>query len=120
MKIAGRYRKEAGMVAWVINIISGFAIGSYCIINALVIFELTRGEHHFDAIMKMMFSPFVLVIEMLLFIAVLYHIFNGIRVLLFDFGLWIEDQKDIFYVVVIAIMIIFAVHFLPLIEEYIR
>ena len=120
MKIAGRYRKEAGMVAWVISIISGFAIGGYLIINALVIFGLTRGEHYFDAIMKMMFSPFVLVIEMLLFIAVLYHIFNGIRVLLFDFGLWIEDQKDILYVALIAIIVLFAFHFLPLIEEYIR
>jgi succinate dehydrogenase / fumarate reductase cytochrome b subunit len=63
--------------------------------------SLLRGEEAFDAALSvLMGSRFFGLLETLLLAAVLYHGFNGIRILLFDMGLGIDvrAQKIIFWV----------------------
>jgi len=118
MKITKGYKKEVGMIFWYLHMITGMALVSYIIIFAGILFFLFLGEHRFSAVMNLMHSPYVLALEMILLLCVLFHVLNGIRVLFFDVGLWIEDQKDIAYTVIVFVIILFLIMFVPVFEQF--
>ncbi|MBN1128130.1 MAG: hypothetical protein JXA71_04055, partial [Chitinispirillaceae bacterium] len=81
---------------------------------------LPLGERRFNALMHAFFSPWVLALEMLVLLSLLYHLFNGLRMLLVDAGLWIEDHRDMLYVAIVIILALFGFHAYPLIEAFIK
>jgi len=118
MKITNSYRKHIGMTFWYLHMITGVALVSYLLIFAATLFLLYLGEQRFNAVMGLMHSPYVLALEMILLLCVLFHMLNGIRVLFFDAGLWIEDQKDIAYTIIAAVIILFLIMFVPVFELF--
>lgn len=118
MKITKGYHKEIGMISWFLHMVTGVALFLYIIIDGIVIFLLTLGEEKFNEVMSLMHSPYVLILEMFLLLSVLFHTLNGIRILFFDIGLWIEDQKDIAYTVFVFVIILFLIMFIPLFEQF--
>lgn len=91
-----------GMWAWVLHRLTGLGLALYLLIHIVLMgLSLLRGEEAFDAALSvLMGSRFFGLLETLLLAAVLYHGFNGIRILLFDMGLGISvrAQKIIFWV----------------------
>ncbi len=91
-----------GMWAWVLHRLTGLGLVLYLLIHIVLMgLSLLRGEEAFDAALSvLMGSRFFGLLETLLLAAVLYHGFNGIRILLFDMGLGIDvrAQKIIFWV----------------------
>ncbi len=91
-----------GMWAWVLHRLTGLGLALYLLIHIVLMgLSLLRGEEAFDAALSvLMGSRFFGLLETLLLAAVLYHGFNGIRILLFDMGLGIDvrAQKIIFWV----------------------
>jgi succinate dehydrogenase / fumarate reductase cytochrome b subunit len=91
-----------GMWAWVLHRLTGLGLALYLFIHIVLMgLSLLRGEEAFDAALSvLMGSRFFGSLETLLLAAVLYHGFNGIRILLFDMGLGIgvRAQKIIFWV----------------------
>jgi succinate dehydrogenase / fumarate reductase cytochrome b subunit len=91
-----------GMWAWVLHRLTGLGLALYLFIHIVLMgLSLLRGEEAFDAALSvLMGSRFFGLLETLLLAAVLYHGFNGIRILLFDMGLGIgvRAQKIIFWV----------------------
>ncbi len=118
MKITKGYHKGTGMIFRYLHMITGVTLLSYIVINAMIMLLLTLGEEKFDSVMSLMHSPYVLILEMLLLLAVLFHTLNGIRILFFDVGLWIEDQKDIAYTVIVFVIILFLIMFIPIFEQF--
>jgi succinate dehydrogenase cytochrome b556 subunit len=62
--------------------------------------SLLRGPEAFDeTLLLLMGNPFFKFLDTLLLAAVLYHSFNGIRILLFDAGVGVsvKSQKIIFW-----------------------
>lgn len=118
MKITKGYHKGIGMISRYLHMVTGVALLSYIIINAIIMFILTLGEEKFNSVMSLMHSPYVLILEMFLLLSVLFHTLNGIRILFFSVGLWIEDQKDIAYTVFVFVIILFLIMFIPLFEQF--
>ncbi len=107
------------MICRYLHMISGVLLFLYLLLNAAFLFLLVKGESTFNILLYFMHSPFALVFIALLLLVTLFHIFNGIRILFFDLGLWIEDQKDIALTVFVLVVILFIIHFIPLVEQVI-
>lgn len=118
MKITKGYHKGIGMIFRYLHMVTGVSLLSYIIINTIILMLLTLGEEKFDSVMSVMHSPYVLILEMFLLVSVLFHTLNGIRILFFDVGLWINDQKEIAYTVIVLVIILFLMMFIPIFEQF--
>lgn len=118
MKVTKGYHKGIGMIFRYLHMVTGVALISYIIINAIILILLTLGEEKFDSVMSLMHSPYILILEMFLLLSVLFHTLNGIRILFFDVGLWINDQKEIAYTVIVLVIILFLIMFIPIFEQF--
>ncbi|MBI2854672.1 MAG: succinate dehydrogenase, cytochrome b556 subunit [Chloroflexi bacterium] len=85
-----------GMWAFVLHRVSGLVIAAYGVAHIIVISTSMFGGT-FDTVMENLHKPWVVSLELLLILAVLYHGLNGIRLLLFDIGIGIRQQKPLFW-----------------------
>lgn len=90
---------RTGMWAWTFHRLSGLALSGYLIVHIIVISSSTSGSQgvNFDKLLAQLTQPFFLALDLLLWAAVLYHTLNGIRVLLFDAGIGVRNQKVVFW-----------------------
>lgn len=89
-----------GMWAWILHRITGLGLVFYILLHTILMgVALLSGKEGFDATLSvLMGNPVFELLDILLLGAVLYHGFNGIRILLFDVGVGISvsSQKIIF------------------------
>ena len=89
-----------GMWAWILHRITGLGLVFYILLHTILMgVSLLSGKEGFDATLSvLMGNPVFELLDILLLGAVLYHGFNGIRILLFDVGVGISvsSQKIIF------------------------
>ena len=89
-----------GMWAWILHRITGLGLVFYILLHTILMgISLLSGKESFDATLSvLMGNPVFELLDALLLGAVLYHGFNGIRILLFDVGIGISvsSQKIIF------------------------
>lgn len=105
-----------GMWAWLLHRITGICL-VFCMLLYMGLHTvlILGGSAAFDYTLKLLMgNPVFLVLDYLLAGAVLYHVLNGIRLILFDFGIGYGRQKMIFWAlmgigVVIYIVIIIRV-----------
>ena len=104
----GNYR--LGMWVWLIHRLTGLALVLYVLMHIFVIsFSVAgAGGAAFDQVMEFLRAPFFVVMEIVLMAAVLFHALNGIRILLFDLGIGVRRQKEIFW----GLMVVAAVAWL--------
>jgi len=91
-----------GMWAWVAHRITGLGLVFYILLHTVLMgLSLLRGKEAFDATLSVLMGNHLFeLLDIMLLAAVLYHGFNGIRILLFDMGVGIgvRSQKIIFWV----------------------
>jgi len=80
------YRWHAGYVAWLLNRLTGVAITFYLLLHIWVIHHLAQGRESYQRVMDFLSSPLFSFLELGLIGVVLYHMMNGIRLVLIDFG----------------------------------
>jgi succinate dehydrogenase / fumarate reductase cytochrome b subunit len=87
-----------GMIAWYLQRVTGIALVGYLVLHLVLIgISLIGGATAFDGTLTMlMTSKLIQVLDMGLFAAVLVHGMNGLRLILFDFGIGIRRQKALF------------------------
>ena len=89
-----------GMWAWILHRITGLGLVFYILLHTILMsVSLLSGKEDFDATLSvLMGNPVFEVLDIMLLGAVLYHGFNGIRILLFDMGIGISvnRQRNIF------------------------
>ena len=100
---------KVGMWAFVLHRLSGLLLVLYLVAHLVVISTATISGK-FDAVMDLFYKPWVIAMELALIAVVIYHLLNGIRLLLFDLGVGIKNQKSIFWslMVVGVVMVAFA------------
>lgn len=107
-----RYR--AGMWAFALHRISGLAIALFLLLHIWEITSVTRGgPAAFDETMSHLATrPFVIG-EFLLFLAVVFHGINGIRLVMMDAGVNVRRQKSLFWWVLglSALIIVYGAFF---------
>lgn len=98
---------NVGMWVFLAHRITGVIIAVYALAHLVVISTATIGSNgeHFDDLMEFFHKPYLVALEAVLMAVAFFHVLNGFRIILFDLGIGIRVQKQIF----IALMVIGAV-----------
>ena len=101
------YRWHTGYVAWLLNRITGIAVLTYLVAHIWVVHHLSHGPRAYGKVMQVLSQPIFTLFEIALIGAVLYHTFNGARVVLVDFGNGARTQKRTFWVMMAIGVVLF-------------
>jgi succinate dehydrogenase / fumarate reductase cytochrome b subunit len=103
---ADRYRGGVGMLAWILHRITGLALTAYLLLHIYDLRAAQRGAAAFDEAMAVFRSPFWKAMDLLLLAAVAFHLLNGVRLLLFDAGWGIRNQRSLFWIALVGTLAI--------------
>ena len=104
------YRGKVGMWSWVLHRITGVAIFFFLLVHVLDTSLVRLSPEAYDIVIATYKTPIIGLAELGLVAAILFHAFNGIRIILIDF--WSKGSKyqnAMFWVVVGVAFIIFAI-----------
>ena len=106
----GMYRGSEGQWAFYLHRISGIGILVFLVLHVLNIASAMWGPEVSNAFMKFYHQPVFQLGLLVLIAGVLYHGFNGLRIILMDFTSWgVRYQKQLWY----AAWVLFVVFYLP-------
>jgi len=107
---AGRkpvYAGDTGQYAWVLHRATGLGIVGFLLIHILDIMLIGFGQELYDHAVSFYGNPFIIPMEVALVGAVLYHAFNGVRVILIDF--WSKGthkERQLFWIALILSILV--------------
>ena len=107
--------RQVGTWAFILNRVSGLGLTLYLFLHLVVLGTLARGPAAYDSFIALAKSPLLVLGELLVVAAGLYHGLNGLRVACSSFGIGVAHQKQIFYgllALVIVATAIFALRML--------
>ncbi|NLV72971.1 MAG: succinate dehydrogenase, cytochrome b556 subunit [Actinobacteria bacterium] len=99
--------KATGMWAWLLFRISGLILVLY--LGAHIIVTSMGQFDKFDGLMEFFDKPVMVLLDLALVVAVLYHALNGVRIILMDFGVGIQRHKVVFWSAMAVVVICFAI-----------
>ena len=105
--------RQLGSWAFILNRLSALGLTLYLGLHLLVLNKLAQGTEAYDDFVAFSGSALIKIGEVLLVAAVVFHGFNGLRLILHAFGVGIRYQKHLFiFVVGITILLsaVFIVH----------
>ncbi len=102
-------RRKLGSWAYALNHITGVGLVVYLYLHLVVLSLLLRGPGAWNTFVSLAHSPFVLVLDVILFAGALIHGLNGLRVALTSFSIGIRIQKALFSMVMVVTVIALAV-----------
>lgn len=102
-----------GMWAWLGQRITGLGIVVYLFMHIMVISSAVwrPGGGSFNTVLRYLQSPGFIAADLLLLFAVMFHAFNGFRILLLDTGIGVRRHKVTFWILMaaMAVMIVWGV-----------
>lgn len=104
------YRGREGMWSWVAHRITGIAIFFFLLVHVLDTAMVRVSPEAYNAVMEVYKNPIMGLGEAVLVAAIVYHAFNGIRIILVDF--WksgAKNQKGMLW----GVLILWAVVMIP-------
>lgn len=114
--LGGPYRWFTGSLAYVLHRVSGLALTFFIFFHILSVTKATAADpSHYDLMIRRMQEPDFKLGEIMLWAALLFHGFNGIRILIVDF---VVDRshinKRLFHAVIVICAILFLAGAIPL------
>lgn len=103
------YYKFVGSWAWILHRLSGLALTFYLCLHIWVINTLTMGPDKFDNVIGFLSSPLFKLLEVGLWFVIMFHAFNGIRIVIVDFFMGSLFHKKMFYILIAIAAILWAV-----------
>jgi succinate dehydrogenase / fumarate reductase cytochrome b subunit len=107
------YRGKVGMWSWVLHRITGVAIFFFLLVHVLDTSLVRLSPEAYNAVVATYKTPLVGLGELGLVAAILYHAFNGLRVILIDFWRKGVKYQNVMFWVVIALTVIVLAGFAP-------
>jgi|SRR5579859_3326285 len=97
------YRGQSGMFSWLFHRISGLGILLFLLLHIVDITLLGFGPKVYNDSISIFSTWYIRIASLFLIAAVLYHGFNGIRIILVDFWpkLGVKYQSAMFYTVIL-------------------
>ena len=86
LKTMFTYEKAPGAWSWGLHRITGLGLMAYLYMHILALHTLQIGPEEFNAEMAIFKAPVFMFFEWVLFALVLFHSFNGLRIVLVDFA----------------------------------
>ncbi len=95
----GRWREfSAGMWAWIFHKFTGWVLVGYLFTHIAVLSTALSGANAYTTTIRTLESLLVVrILEVGLLAVAVFHILNGIRLLLVDLGIGLESQDKSFY-----------------------
>ncbi|GGA70380.1 succinate dehydrogenase, cytochrome b556 subunit [Pseudoclavibacter endophyticus] len=113
-KVGGTlYRGTEGMWSWVLHRITGIALFFFLLVHVLDTSLVRVSPEAYNAAMHAYKTPIMGVGEVALVGAVLYHAFNGIRIILIDFLPGGTKHHRLMFWIVIALWVVCMIGFTP-------
>ena len=107
------YRGREGMWSWVLHRITGVAIFFFLLVHILDTALIRVSPEAYNVVIGTYQTPLMGLGEVALVGAIVFHAFNGLRIILIDFwGFGTRHQKAMFWVV-IALWIVLLAGFVP-------
>ena len=103
------YRGKVGMWSWVLHRITGIAIYFFLLVHILDTSLVRIDPELYNTVMGTYATPIMAIGELGLVAAILFHAFNGVRIMLVDF--WRKGtkyQNVMFWIVIGLSVILFA------------
>jgi len=105
------YRGREGHYAWLLHRVGGLGIMAFLLLHILDIFLVGFGPEVFGKFLILYTWPPFKIAELGLIFGVVYHAFNGVRIILVDF--WpnrfsnLRTQRNLFRIVLVLTLIVF-------------
>ena len=85
------YRGQSGHWSWLLHRITGLGVLLFLLVHIVDITLIGFGPTVYNDSIKIFSLPFVRVVSLALIASVLYHAFNGVRIIIVDF--WPNGYK---------------------------
>jgi succinate dehydrogenase / fumarate reductase cytochrome b subunit len=105
------YRGREGMWSWVLHRITGVAIFFFLLVHILDTALVRISPEAYNTVISTYQTPIMGLGETALVAAIVFHAFNGIRIILIDF--WTAKYSTIMFYVVIALWVVTMLAFAP-------
>ena len=102
------YTHFIGSWAWIIHRLSGLALTFYLLLHIWVVNTLTQGPETFNRVMSFLGSPLFRYLEVGLWAVILFHAFNGARVVIVDFFAGSAVQKKLLFGLLLIAFLLWA------------
>ena len=107
------YRGREGMWSWVLHRITGVAIFFFLLVHILDTSLVRVSPEAYNAVIGTYQTPIMGLGEVALVGAIVFHAFNGLRVILVDFWSWATRHQQVLFYVVIVLWVVTMVAFVP-------
>ena len=113
------YEKAPGAWSWGLHRLTGLGLMFYLYLHILALTGLQKGEAAFNAEMELFKHPVFMFFEWVLFALVLFHSFNGMRIVLVDLAEGSRYHKPLLYWLTgISIAMFFAMGYVIFFEVF--
>jgi len=107
------YRGREGMWSWVLHRITGVAIFFFLLVHILDTALVRVSPEAYNAVIGTYQTPIMGLGEVALVGAIVFHAFNGLRVILVDFWSWATRNQRVLFYVVIVLWVLTMLAFTP-------
>jgi succinate dehydrogenase / fumarate reductase cytochrome b subunit len=107
------YRGREGMWSWVLHRITGVAIFFFLLVHVLDTALVRVSPEAYNAVIGTYQTPIMGLGEVALVGAIVFHAFNGLRIILVDFWTWATRHQSLLFYVVVALWIVTMLAFVP-------
>ena len=107
------YRGREGMWSWVLHRITGVAIFFFLLVHILDTALVRVSPEAYNAVIGTYQTPIMGLGEVALVGAIVFHAFNGLRIILVDFWSWATRNQKVLFYVVIALWVLTMLAFVP-------
>lgn len=107
------YRGHEGMWSWVFHRITGVAIFFFLLVHVLDTALVRVSPEAYDAVIGTYQTPIMGIGEVGLVAAIVFHAFNGLRIILVDFWSKGTRYQKLMFWIVIALWVITMLAFVP-------
>ncbi|HEY1410396.1 MAG TPA: succinate dehydrogenase, cytochrome b556 subunit [Promineifilum sp.] len=101
--------RSIGTIAFALNRISAIGLTLYLFLHLAVLSQLLGGEASWNRFHALARTPLFLTLDVILLAAVVYHMFNGIRLALVGTGVANRQQRGLFYGLAAVAVLLFLV-----------
>lgn len=107
--------RSTGFISFIFRRVSGVALVLYLFIHIWVIGSINSGPAVFDQRLAMVQTPIFKLMEVALLAAVIYHAFDGIRLLIVHYFNVTDARKSLFYAMFAAFVLVTIAGGVPII-----
>ncbi|WP_022893676.1 succinate dehydrogenase, cytochrome b556 subunit [Agromyces subbeticus] len=107
------YRGREGMWSWVLHRITGVAIFFFLLVHILDTALVRVSPEAYNAVIGTYQTPIMGLGEVALVGAIVFHAFNGLRIILVDFWAWATRHQKLLFWIVVGLWVVTMLAFTP-------